>query len=597
MKQYPDYKYKPRRKPKNALPSSAGTGGLGNLHSSNNLHGAASPTAALNMMTNLQNGSTNQTAAAALAAITNAVASADPSQASNPLSAQNLLNLGQNLNAFNLRDFPVLFPRMNNAVAAALSNVSQVNSSASQANSAIPISSSQQYNAFNSSLLNSSFLNPIYSPAKQSQQLLNTLSSGAQKQRQQTGAPTNGYPATNRTNSPVYPSSSFNSSNSTPTLTNSSNLLGLSSNQDAYLAALHQQFLLTQQQQQQQQFLLNSANGQSQAQYTADANEALSAYLNNSNLNNSNPLKTANSSSLSIDNLTANLTSSLTKKQAMNGEQANGKPQNKSHDGSDDETIEESLEDEDADYNEEISSLMEKRKDSGSGKEQNGVQKKNSTGSVNYLKRSIDSVLNERLIDNNNNSNNDRKSSDQSEPPSKHFKGLNEQFESNDLKLNSSLNSSLADSLANNLTTNLFNSLQRTYNLSPTLMLDNVKRFFSCLPTSTSPIGSLAGSKTAFAENQLAKSLSTPNGNSSFSAAANGELANQTANNQAANPAANFLSNLKPRLLDDIYYDNASANAGNFLEFYSQLLLKQANGRTNSSDNFDLHKKSSSLIL
>lgn len=580
MKQYPDYKYKPRRKPKNALPSSTSAG---SLHSSNNL--AASPTAALNnMMSNLQNGTTQQTAAAALAAITNAVASADPTQSSNSLSAQSLLNLGQNLNAFNLRDFPVLFPRMNNAVAAALSG-----SAASPANSGIPVSTNQQYGAFNSSLLNGSFLNPaIYSTAKQNQ-LLATLN-GNQK-RQPSNQSTNGsYPA-NRAASPIYPSTSFNSTtvNPAPTLTASSNLLQLSANNDAaYLAALHQQFLLNQQQ---QQFLLNNANNGAaaqQPQYSPD--DALSNYFN-SNLA-SSPIKAANSS-LSIDNLVNSTSNQLTKKQPSNGEQANGK---RSHDGSDDETIEENLEDEeDADYNEEISSLLEKRKDSGSSKEENGAQKKNT--STNYLKRSIDSVLNERIIDNNNNSASDKKSVDYSDQPSKHFKSLNgqESFESNDQKLNNNL----ANNLAENLTTNLFNTLQRTYNLSPTLMLDNVKRFFSRLPTSTSPpIGSLAGgggggSKAPFAENYLSKALQLPNGNNSFSTL-NNELANQT-NQAGANQAASLLSSLKPRLLDDLYYDNAAA--GNFLEFYSQLLIKQANGRTPSNDSFDLHKKSSSLIL
>ena len=559
MKQYPDYKYKPRRKPKNALPSSANANNLtgSGLHSSNSLHGAASPTAALNnMMSNLQNGGNNQTAAAALAAITSAVASADTAQSANPLSAQNLLNLGQNLNAFNLRDFPVLFPRMNNAVAAALSNTS---AAGSQSNS-IPISTNQQYGAFNGSLLNSSFLNPIYSQAKQSQ-LLATLN-GAAAKRPSGQSTDGGYPP-NRVASPIYPSSSFNSTNSTPTLTNSSNLLQLSSTNDAtYLAALHQQFLLSQQ----QQFLLNNSS----KQYSPD--DALSSYFN------SGPLKAANS--LSIDNLVNS--SGLAKKHSMNGEQANGK---KSHDGSDNETIEENLDDEeDADYNEEISSLLEKRKDSGSSKEENSVQKKSASSS---LKRSIDSVLNERIIDNNNNSTNDKRSNDHFEQPNKHFKSLNgqEPFESNDLKLN--------NSLADNLTTNLFNSLQRTYNLSPTMMLDNVKRFFSRLPGSTSPvqsIGSLAAAKAPYAEHYLSKALSQPAG--TFPTPHNDELASHT--NQAA--AASLLSSLKPRLLDDLYYDNAST-AGNFLEFYSQLLIKQANGRTPSNDNFDLHKKSSSLIL
>lgn len=574
MKQYPDYKYKPRRKPKNPLTSSTPTNLTGNLplHNQTNLHQtASSPTTAAmnlnNMVTNLQNG-TNTTAAAALAAIQQAVASQqDSTQSTNPLSAQNLLTLGQNLNnAFNLRDFPVstLFPGMNNAALAALTNASSNSQASSQANSI-----SQPQYGFNSSILGNSFLNPIYSSAKQTQ-LLNTLN--CQKKSSISPTTSNNH-YSNRTTSPVYSSPT----NNNPT---AANLLQLSSNNDAYLAALHQQFLLNQQ----QQLLMTNSSSQQQQQYSPADNEALSNYFNNT----ANQLK---QNALSIDN--------LVKKHQQNGiekdDSTHSKNTSKSSkdEASDDETIEDHLDDEeDGDYNEEISNLLEKKNQ----KDKDVVGKedmKRPNGQVS-LKRSIDSVLNERTIDNNNNNNNDfnDKKNHHSDQPTKHFKSSNggiahhtndHQFESNDLKL--------SNNLTNNLTSNLFNTLQRTYNLSPnSALIDNMKRFFSRQPT-TSPITSLNSSKASFTENysSLTKSSQHP------FATMNNDLANQTSNHQQpiADTSA-FLSSLKPHLIDY----NAST-ASNFLEFYSQLLFKQANGRSNTNDtnSFDLHSSKSSLIL
>lgn len=549
MKQYPDYKYKPRRKPKNPLPNAPINSNLP-LHNQTSLHNTTSPTAINlnNMMSSLQsNLQNNPNAVQMAAAVASAVASAnhDPTQSSNPLSnplsAQSLLNLGQNLNAFNLRDFPVLFPGMNSAVSA-LSNNNKTNTSQSN-----PVSMATNQYGFNNSLLNNNFLNPIYSSAKQTQ-LLNALNS--QQKKSSLSPNTNSYSA-NRT-SPVYPSSSISSSSttSTPTLAqNNSNLLQLTNN-DAYLAALHQQFL-----QQQQQFLMNNTSNQ---QFSNQQDEVLSNYLNNQQKQNSN----TNSSPLSIDN--------LVKKQKCEKDEIQKKT-----DGSDDETIEDNLDDdeEDGDFNEEISNLLEKQNQN----EANHKEIKQN-GNVNSLKRSINSVLNERIIDNNNNNNdlNDKKQNDHSDPPAKHFKSnhVNDQFDSNDLK--------------NSLTTTLFNSL-RACNLSPSnsALIDNMKHFISQLPNSNNLLtNSNSSSKLNFlAENYLAKSL-TQN-NSVFSS-----LSNEIASHQNQDL---FSPNLKPHLVDY----NASSTASNFLEFYSQLLLKQANGRTNlnSTENFDnLHNKSS-LIL
>lgn len=549
MKKYPDYKYKPRRKPKNPLPSNTpvNTGNL-SLHNPTN---STSPMSLNSMMSNLQNGNTNSTAAALAAAVTNAVASSQDPNQSNSLTAQNFLNLGQNLNPFNLRDFPVLFPGINNAAVAALANQVQNSVTSSQANA---ISSNQQFNAFNNSLLNNSFLNPaIYSAAQQNQQILNTLN-GQKKSKSNSNSLS---PPTNGKISPNYPSSSsVSSSTSTSTLSNSSNFLQLSSsNNDAYFAALHQQFLLNQQ----QQFLMNNNSSQQQQQYSTDNTESLSNYFNNQT-------KQTNNSPLSIDN--------LVKKHQTN--EKVGLNKSRSNDSDDSQTVEEnSIDEDDGDYNEEISNLLEKQK------KPNKEENIKSNGQVNY-KRSIDSVLNERLINNNNITNNEDNKDHSNQQSAKHFKtsnGTANQFELNDLKLNNNLTTD------NNLTNNLFNTLQRTYNdLSPTLMLENMKRFFSHLPATTSPVTSL----TKPTENYLSKSLYQQQQNNLFST--NDHSNHQNTNNQDA--ALSFLSNLKPHLMD------YSSTDGNFLaEFYNQLLFKQQTiGRSNSNDNFDLHKKSS-LIL
>ena len=586
MKQYPDYKYKPRRKPKNPLPSNTPVNTNLALHNQTNLHcnAATSPNSMnLNsMMSNLQNGNT----AAALAAVAASVVSDPTAQSSNSLSAQNLLSLaGQNLNAFNsIRDFSALFPGMNNAAVAAAALAANVNSTvaSSQSNSMSQLSNQQQqFNAFNNSILSNSFLNPIYSSAKQNQQLLNTLNNNQKKQQSLSpnGNTNNNYSTgPNRTTSPIYPTStsSINSSNSPPALASANsttNLLQLpASNNDAYLAALHQigqhqQFILNQ-----QQFLMNNNNNSStgQQQCSTTDNEALA------NLFNNNQIKQANTSPLSVDNLI---------KKHEKDEIKNSK----SSENSDDETIEDNVEEdgeEDCDFNEEVSSLLEKDSVNSLEKEENLKQQNDQMTTTTSLKRSIGCVLNERTIDNNNNSNNVKKSTDldDCEQLTKHFKsssnGLIDAFESNDFKLNN---------LANNLTTNLFNTLQRTYNLSPTLMLDNMKSFFSHLPA-TNSITSLANLKTPFTENYLSKSLAQQQQQNSFQVISN-EL-NQSNLVAAMNQdASSFLSNLKPHL-------DYNTPTSNFLDVYSQLLLKQANGRTNSNsnDNFDFHNKSP-LIL